>query len=294
MKSKSSVSLPPSLVRSGTLLVLGFLAILACPQAHADLLVFAGVGSAGGAGPCGPIEDTLRVIVQNDGGEVLYVDQNCAASAVIDERSWELVKRLTIEPKLFNFCDSESLPCASREVPMVAHVSASGRDDFVMKLFEAGGTINSETQTVEGFRFSLSIPAKEAASLGTQPGLLSFLFEGTSSLPPFFDNTLYLGEGFGFRATAEWHTADDTGVAHPRHLTTDTGSFYFFRYDNLELTVKVLDGCSLTGHYWVFASGMTNVGVTLTVEHGEVATTYTNPLGQTFQTITDTVALPCD
>ena len=31
------------------------------------------------------------------------------------------------------------------------------------------------------------------------------------------------------------------------------------------MVVKVLDGCALNGHAWVFAGGLTNVGVTLKV-----------------------------
>ncbi len=76
-------------------------------------------------------------------------------------------------------------------------------------------------------------------------------------------------------------------------MTTDTGAFYFFRPDNIELTVKILDGCALTGHYWVFAAGMTNVGVTLEVTSNWATKTYTHPVGKTFETITDTLALPC-
>jgi hypothetical protein len=61
----------------------------------------------------------------------------------------------------------------------------------------------------------------------------------------------------------------------------------------VELLVKVLDGCGLTGSYWVFAGGLTNVGVTLGVTDmvtGEMRT-YRSAAGTAFQPILDTAGL---
>ena len=44
-------------------------------------------------------------------------------------------------------------------------------------------------------------------------------------------------------------------------LTNDTGYFWFFDPANVEMVAKVLPGCALNGEYWVFAGGLTNVGV---------------------------------
>jgi CSLREA domain-containing protein len=83
---------------------------------------------------------------------------------------------------------------------------------------------------------------------------------------------------------------DGTGLAIP--LTNDSGYFWFFNSANVELTVKVLDGCGVNNKYWVFVSGMTNVAVRMTVTDlvTGVTKTYTNPLNQTFKTVTDTSA----
>jgi hypothetical protein len=54
----------------------------------------------------------------------------------------------------------------------------------------------------------------------------------------------------------------------------------------------VLDGCALNGRWWVFAGGLTNVGVTLTVtdtQTGEFRT-YTSPIGVPFAPLQDTTA----
>jgi hypothetical protein len=77
--------------------------------------------------------------------------------------------------------------------------------------------------------------------------------------------------------------------------TGTSGYFWFFSPDNVEVTVKVLDGCSFNSRKWVFASGMTNVDVTLTVTDpvtGEVRT-YNNPGGTPFAPILDTNAFTC-
>ena len=47
--------------------------------------------------------------------------------------------------------------------------------------------------------------------------------------------------------------------------TSDTGQFWFFSSQNVEMVVKVLNGCGFNQRYWVFAGGLTNVQVTLTV-----------------------------
>ncbi|HXT20418.1 MAG TPA: hypothetical protein VN923_06690, partial [Thermoanaerobaculia bacterium] len=99
--------------------------------------------------------------------------------------------------------------------------------------------------------------------------------------------------GGRFEVIALWATAPTTrgsGIAVP--LTDDSGSFWFFGPTNLEVFVKVLDACSFNQRFWVFASGATNVEVTLAVTDTARVTgkTYFNPLGRTFVTVTDTDA----
>ncbi|HEX2254642.1 MAG TPA: hypothetical protein VHQ65_15340 [Thermoanaerobaculia bacterium] len=57
----------------------------------------------------------------------------------------------------------------------------------------------------------------------------------------------------------------DTGAGLARTITADTGSFWFFRPDNLELMVKVLDGRPVNGHWWVFLGSLSDVEYTLEV-----------------------------
>jgi CSLREA domain-containing protein len=103
-------------------------------------------------------------------------------------------------------------------------------------------------------------------------------------------DTLCLGARFA--VTVTWSAQGQTGGGNPRALTPDTGLFWFFDPANLELTVKILDGCGTNGHRWVFLGGMTNVGVEVRIEDtvtGQVWT-HTNPAGTTFRPRLDTQA----
>ena len=62
----------------------------------------------------------------------------------------------------------------------------------------------------------------------------------------------------------------------------DTGYFWFFDASNVEVVLKVLDGRTLNGKFWVFYGALSDVEYTLTVTDTETGTvkTYTNPKGR--------------
>jgi hypothetical protein len=104
-------------------------------------------------------------------------------------------------------------------------------------------------------------------------------------------NSLCLNNG-RFRVTAAFQSATSSGNGTAIPGTSDTGQFWFFSAQNVEMVVKVLNGCPLNDKYWVFAGGLTNVQVTLTVTdvaNGTVKT-YVNPINTAFQPIQDTSA----
>ncbi len=99
--------------------------------------------------------------------------------------------------------------------------------------------------------------------------------------------------GGRFRATASWREfqgLEGTGQAQP--LSDDSGLFWFFWPDNVELALKVLDGCGVNDHYWVFATGLTNVAVELRVEDLQTGAIWqrATELGQPFPPHLDTSA----
>jgi len=99
--------------------------------------------------------------------------------------------------------------------------------------------------------------------------------------------------GDRFSVTAAWRTGDGkTGQGQAVRITADTGYFTFFSASNVEVVIKVLNACGLNSTYWVFAGGLTNVNVVLTVRDTATGTVriYTNPLDTAFQPIQDTSA----
>lgn len=83
----------------------------------------------------------------------------------------------------------------------------------------------------------------------------------------------------GVQFTSPWSGDPEAGHALP--LTSDTGAFWFFSEDNLELTIKVLDGRPINGHFWVYAGALSDVAYTITItdtETGKVKT-YHNAQG---------------
>jgi|GEM_PF-2924362 len=96
-----------------------------------------------------------------------------------------------------------------------------------------------------------------------------------------------------FAVTTTWQKPDGgsgTGTAIP--LTDDTGAFWFFNRTNYEMMIKTLNACGLNSHFWVFAGGLTNVKVTMTVTDMSTGSvkTYVNPPNTAFQPIQDTQA----
>lgn len=96
-----------------------------------------------------------------------------------------------------------------------------------------------------------------------------------------------------FRVQADWSAPGfGEGTARGVPLTDESGYFTFFGPTNVEMIVKVLNCCTVNQRYWVFLAGLTNVGVTVHVEDtltGHLET-YSNPLGQTFQSVIDTAS----
>ena len=59
--------------------------------------------------------------------------------------------------------------------------------------------------------------------------------------------------------------------------------------------VKVVEGCAVNDHFWLFASGLTDVEVLITVTDTTTGRTrrYFNPQGKAFAPVQDVGAFPC-
>jgi hypothetical protein len=84
-----------------------------------------------------------------------------------------------------------------------------------------------------------------------------------------------------------------SGNAEMVRLTDASGYMWFFNSTNIEVVIKVLNGCALNSEYWVFIAGLTNVNVVITVTDSITLASvqYVNPPNTTFQAIQDTSAL---
>ena len=105
-----------------------------------------------------------------------------------------------------------------------------------------------------------------------------------------------LGAAGRFAVETTWQSATDSGTADAVDIDRrDSGLFTFFDPNNLELLVKVLDGCGLNDHFWVFYGATTDVAFPLSVTDTVSGTVreYSNPLGTSAEPIKDLLAFPC-
>jgi hypothetical protein len=130
---------------------------------------------------------------------------------------------------------------------------------------------------------------------GVAKGGISFAAEAGPCVPS--DTVLCLRDG-RFRVEVDWETASGgqgQGMVVPGVTSDSSGILWFFNPNNWEMLVKVLNGCPVTQHWWVFFAATTNVEFDLRVTDTEKGTTRTfhNDQGHSADAVTETAALPC-
>ena len=90
--------------------------------------------------------------------------------------------------------------------------------------------------------------------------------------------------GGRFEVRAHWSRPDvleefGAGTAVAVDISDESGLFWFFESENIELVVKVLDGTAINGSYWVFFGALSDVEYWITVRDAETGErqTYHNP-----------------
>jgi hypothetical protein len=110
------------------------------------------------------------------------------------------------------------------------------------------------------------LPILNATPGNIQPG-------GSSSGPPPGPgacaparDALCLQQG-RFRIAVSWQltSAATPAPAMAVPLSQVSGAFWFFSPQSPELTLKVLDGRAVDGHFWIFSGGLSTLGYTLSV-----------------------------
>lgn len=157
--------------------------------------------------------------------------------------------------------------------------------------FEVGATADEALEGAEEARVSLANPTG-GASLGAASEATIFLVDAEDG--PCVSDTQRLCLNGGRFVVRTRFAAAGAELANGRsvELTDDSGYFTFFDESNVESVIKVLAACGVNDRYWVFAAGLTNVEVRLTVvDTGAAeARVYVNPQGVSFLPIQDTDA----
>ncbi|MDE3266768.1 MAG: fibronectin type III domain-containing protein [Acidobacteriota bacterium] len=219
-----------------------------------------------------------------------------------NQRYWVFAGGLTDVKVIMKVIDSETGVAATYyNAPGVAFQPVQDQDTFAVcpqgaNLYGESRYLlgDEEMEAVRGGSVGAStVGAPTVGAPAFWPASVAERQHGGSCVPD--DQTLCLENGrFSVRAT--WQKPDgETGDAVAWPLTGDTGLYWFFEPSNVEMVLKVLDGCGVNGHRWVFAGGLTDVGVTMTVtdtETGKVQT-FGNPVGTPFQPVQELKAFPC-
>jgi peptidyl-Lys metalloendopeptidase len=173
------------------------------------------------------------------------------------------------------------------------YASASGtlswaNGDSSDKSFVVTVVNDSATEADETFTAALSAPTG-GASLGSPSTATVTILDSdcTPSVCVPDANTLCLKGGSAtpnrFRVRVRWTDfAGNTGAGVALSYTNDSGFFYFFNSQILELLVKIVNGCTLNNSYWFFYGSTSNVGLVYTVEDLQTceSKTVTVPVGE--------------
>jgi len=251
-----------------------------------DYLVQVEPAGAGGAGPF-VIEATLTLMAG--------VDYTVIATDVLAE----------ITPVVL--VDDNAIPAAGSSRVRFFHGSPDApavditlRDGTVLFGNVAFGETGADYLEVPAGRYNLQVRlAGTDTVVLTLPGIQ--LAPGTTYTAyatglvadGFADRTLYLNDD-RFRVEVTWIDFEgNTGFGRQVKPVDDSGYFWFFADDNIDLTVKALDGRSFNGNYWFFYGSLSNVQYTITVTDTEqnLTNVYENPLGN-FGSVGDTEAFP--
>ena len=234
--------------------------------------------SADGAGAGAAVRLT------NDAGYSWFFDEDNVEVVVkvldgcrINKRYWVFAGGLTDVEVIMKVIDSQTGVAATYyNKPGTAFQPVQDQETFA---------VCPEAANVHGESRNLLRPPP------TQVGLAR---DGGGSCVPD-ERTLCL-EGGRYAVRAWWEKPDgETGDAVAWPLTGDTGLYWFFEPSNVEMVLKVLDGCGINKYRWVFAGGLTDLGVKMTVTDTETGQErrYGNPLGKAFQPVQDLEAFSC-
>src|SRR5437870_2045803 len=110
-------------------------------------------------------------------------------------------------------------------------------------------------------------PGGQATS-GAAPGYTVQTWSAGQQTAPCVADALTLClNGGRFQVKVNWRVPSQgtSGVGTAVALTSDTGYFWFFSSNNVELVIKALDGTPVNGQFWIFYGALSDVEYTITV-----------------------------
>ncbi|HEY0781430.1 MAG TPA: fibronectin type III domain-containing protein, partial [Thermoanaerobaculia bacterium] len=199
---------------------------------------------------------------------------------------------------------------AEGQSPTELHLSwtdnADNETGFRVELAPFGGAFaevaslpaNTTSTTLGGLTpataYTVRVRAANANGFSDYSNEVSVATQGVVG-PCLPDNqTLCLADG-RVKVQVVGKTRTDSGAGSVISASSpDSGVFWFFAPDNWELVAKVLNGCALTHHYWVFFAAATDSQYTVTVTDSQTGAVkiYFNPLGNLPPAVADTIAFP--
>ena len=185
---------------------------------------------------------------------------------------------------------SASAPYVAGAVAQILSVRPSASPAQIQQALQTTGKPITDTNHITRNRID-ALAAYQALLAGNTSGCVR-------------DATTACLQGGRFEVKVAWQTASGSGAAQVMSFGSDRAEgeesafWWFFSPTNFEMGVKVLNACvpALSNKYWVFVSGLTDQGWTLTVRdtaNGAVKT-YGNALGHLSQTFADTSAFSCN
>jgi hypothetical protein len=178
--------------------------------------------------------------------------------------------------------------CSGSPVTLPTNLSANQVLWFDVHFTPTHDGTFTDTLKISGFNFFLSGSTGSSGNACT-PNATTLCIDQTP------------GDG-RFMIQVSYHTSQGGGLSGSGHAiplsslgVTEGGLFWFFGATNPEMLIKVLDGCTLDSHFWVFFAATTNVGFTVTVTDTETShqAVYTNADKHAAPPVQDTSALTC-
>lgn len=159
-----------------------------------------------------------------------------------------------------------------------------------------GGSVPAEPEVSINNRDEVTVVYELESPSGVSQGIVRTLLQPSLARDCVAGRERLCLQQERFEVRSEWQDFQgNNGAGRALGLTPDSGTFWFFSPDNVELIVKVLDACGVNGHYWLFAAGLTDVEVHLKVDDTGIGRTrsYFHSAGRPFQTVRDIRAFRC-